>query len=86
MRRLLVLAAVFIVAAVTAGAIASAPGAKREGVPSFGHVFVIIGENTELSQVTANNAPYLMGTFKPKSAWLTGYFATTHYSEANTSR
>src|SRR5437879_11655774 len=54
-----------------------------EGVPAFGHVFVIIGENTELSQVTPGKAPYLIGTLKPESAWLTRYFAVTHYSEAN---
>jgi len=64
----------------------TAPGAGAtgtEGVPAFGHVFVIIGENTELSQVTAAKAPYLIGTIEPESAWLTHYFATTHYSEAN---
>ncbi|HYT29824.1 MAG TPA: alkaline phosphatase family protein [Actinomycetota bacterium] len=56
---------------------------KTEGVPAFGHVFVIIGENTEYSQVTPGKAPYLLGTLKPASAWLTNYFAVTHYSEAN---
>src|SRR5439155_20715498 len=49
----------------------------------FGNVFVIIGENTEITQLTKNNAPFLLGTIKPESAWLTHYFATTHYSEAN---
>ena len=33
-----------------------------EGVPAFGHVFVIMGENTELGQISANNSPYLIGT------------------------
>jgi hypothetical protein len=46
-------------------------------------VFVIVGENTQLSQLNMGNAPYLLGTLKPASAWLTYYFATTHYSEAN---
>ena len=54
-----------------------------EGVPAFGHVFVIMGENTELGQISANNSPYLIGTLKPRSAWLTDYFALTHFSEAN---
>ena len=56
---------------------------KTEGVPQFGNVFVIIGENTEITQLTKKNAPYLLGMVKPESAWLTNYWATTHYSEAN---
>lgn len=56
---------------------------STDGVPQFGNVFVIIGENTELSALTKNNAPYLLGTIEPNSAWLTNYWATTHYSEAN---
>jgi hypothetical protein len=54
-----------------------------EGVPSFGHVFVIIGENTELGQINKSDAPFLMGQIKPNAAWLTNYFAVTHFSEAN---
>lgn len=54
-----------------------------EGVPTFGHVFVIIGENTELGQINKSNAPFLLGTVRPDSAWLTNYFAATHFSEAN---
>jgi hypothetical protein len=54
-----------------------------EGIPPFGHVFVIIGENTELVQINAVNSPYLLGTLKTQSAWLTNYFALTHFSEAN---
>lgn len=54
-----------------------------EGVPALGHVFVIVGENTGLSQLSMGNAPYLLGTLKPASAWLANYFAATHYSEAN---
>jgi phosphatidylinositol-3-phosphatase len=56
---------------------------STDGVPQFGNVFVIIGENTELSALTKNNASYLLGTIKPNSAWLTNYWATTHYSESN---
>jgi hypothetical protein len=63
---------------------AGAVTTTNEGVPAFsGPVFMIIGENTQLSQLNAGNAPYLLGTLKPASAWLTDYWATTHYSESN---
>jgi hypothetical protein len=62
---------------------AGATAATVEGVPAFGHAFVIVGENTELGQVNKTNAPYLTGTLKPSAAWLTNYFAVTHFSEAN---
>ncbi len=62
---------------------ARAASAAHEGVPAFGHVFVIVGENTELVQVNAVDAPYLVGAVKPESAWLTNYFAVTHFSESN---
>ena len=51
--------------------------ADGEGVPSFGHVFLVVGENTSLSEVTPRNAPYLTGTLRPRAAWLTRYFALT---------
>jgi hypothetical protein len=54
-----------------------------EGVPRLGHVFVIIGENTTYDHVTSTNMPYLMGTFRPQSAWLTQYYGATHWSQAN---
>jgi phosphatidylinositol-3-phosphatase len=54
-----------------------------EGVPRFGHVFVIVGENTTYSHLNLTNAPYLMGNLRPRSAWLTGYRAATHWSQAN---
>src|SRR5258708_6073682 len=57
--------------------------APKEGVPAFGHVFLIIGENTTYSHLTTSNAPYLLGTIRPGSAWLTNYFAATHWSQAN---
>lgn len=66
-----------------AGPAAAGPPTKVDGVPQFGNVFVIIGENTELSALTKNNAAYLLGTIMPQSAWLTNYWATTHYSESN---
>jgi len=55
----------------------------QEGVPAFGHVFLIIGENTTYSHLKLSNAPYLLGTIQPQSAWLTNYFGTTHWSQAN---
>jgi hypothetical protein len=51
--------------------------------PSLGHVFLIVGENKELSAINSSNAPYIMGTLRHRSAWLTHYYAVTHHSEAN---
>jgi phosphatidylinositol-3-phosphatase len=74
-----------VAVAAVAGMAATPAGASggAEGVPALDHVFVIVGENTQLSQLNMGNAPYLLGTLMPASAWLTNYFATTHYSEAN---
>ena len=66
----------------TAAASPVAAGAA-EGVPAFGHVFLIIGENTTYSHLTATNAPYLLGTIRPHAAWLANYYAATHWSQAN---
>jgi hypothetical protein len=54
-----------------------------EGVPAFGHVFLIVGENTDLSQLNQNSAPYQLGSVRPNSAWLTNYWAISHYSTSN---
>jgi hypothetical protein len=85
MRRRSRLFAVPAVAALLVALTASSGRASPdlESVPSFGHVFLIIGENTDLSQLNKTNAPYQLGTIEPNSAWLTNYFALTHYSEAN---
>jgi phosphatidylinositol-3-phosphatase len=86
------LAASATVARAASAAIATAAGqprasssgpAPREGVPAFGHVFLIIGENTTYSHLTTTNAPYLLRTIKPRAAWLTNYYAATHWSQAN---
>jgi hypothetical protein len=78
------LIAVLALSAFGPGAAAlSAASHSREGVPSFGHVFLIIGENTDYSHLNPTNAPYLFGTIEPSSAWFTNYFAATHWSEAN---
>ena len=47
--------------------------ASTGAVPSFGHVFVIVGENTSLFQLNSTNAPYVMSTLMPESAWFTDY-------------
>jgi hypothetical protein len=74
------LAAVALVLAASGSAGATA---GREGVPALGHVFLIIGENTDYAHVTATNSPYTMLTLKPRSAWLSNYMAATHWSQAN---
>ena len=53
-------------------------------VPAFaGKVYVIVGENTSLSQLTMKNAPYQLGMIKPAGAWLTDYWGISHYSTSN---
>lgn len=59
------------------------PGPRQEGVPRFEHVFLIIGENTTYDLLNPTNVPYLMSTIKPNAAWLTQYYAATHWSQAN---
>ena len=65
------------------GIVSASPASLAEGVPAFGHVFLIIGENTTYSHLTATNAPYLLGTIRPQAAWLSNYYAATHWSQAN---
>ena len=83
MRMRLLLAAAVAVVGFSALAQASAAGGGAEGVPRFGHVFVIIGENTDYQHVTTTNAPYLTTTIRPSSAWFGNYFSATHWSQAN---
>src|ERR1700735_1500399 len=52
-------------------------------VPSFGHVFVIVGENKSLFQLSSSNAPYIMNTLKHESAWFTNYNDVTQGSLAD---
>jgi phosphatidylinositol-3-phosphatase len=49
-------------------------------VPQFGHVFLIVGENTSYSQITAKRAPYLTRTLRPEGAWLANYRTFTKSS------
>jgi hypothetical protein len=69
--------------AVTAAATAPVSASSFEGVPRFGHVFVIVGENTTYSHIKPSNMPYVFGTLKARSAWMTEYRGTTHWSQAN---
>jgi hypothetical protein len=62
---------------------ADAQVADAASVPRFNHVFVIVGENTELIQINRNSMPFFSQTFKPDSAWLTNYWATSHFSTSN---
>jgi Phosphoesterase family len=80
--RLLFTAAVAAVALAVLAQV-SAAGGGADGVPRFGHVFVIIGENTDYQHVTPTNSPYLMTSIRPSSAWFTSYYAATHWSQAN---
>ena len=59
------------------GASAADPSAAlgHDGVPAFGHVFVIIGENTARGNMSAAVAPYQFGTLKPASAWVNNYWS-----------
>jgi hypothetical protein len=56
-----------------------APAASA-ALPRFGHVFLIVGENTSYAELTASRAPYLTGTLRPRSAWFTHYGTFTQSS------
>ncbi len=83
LRTIVTTVALTLVAITASAGFASAAARTIEGVPALGHVFLIIGENVDYSHLTATNAPYLLGTIRPTSAWFTNYFAATHWSEAN---
>src|SRR5438552_4023533 len=52
-------------------------------VPALDHVYLIVGENTDLSQITQTHAPCQTSWVKPNSAWLTDYWGISHYSTSN---
>ena len=52
-------------------------------VPALDHVYLIVGENTDLSQITKTHAPFQTSWVKPNSAWLTNYWGISHYSTSN---
>jgi hypothetical protein len=72
-----------LVAAASAAPVTATSAPQARDVPRFGHVWVIIGENTTYSHLTMANAPFLLGTVRPEAAWLTNYYGATHWSEAN---
>jgi hypothetical protein len=77
-------ASVLAVAAIpmaTGSAHATDPSATV--VPPLDNVFLIVGENTSLSQLSAKDAPYQLGTIQPNSAWFTNYWGISHYSTSN---
>lgn len=81
--RLLLAAAVAALGLAALAQVSAAGGGADDRVPRFGHVFVIIGENTDYQHLTATNAPYLMTQIRPSSAWFTDHYAATHWSQAN---
>jgi hypothetical protein len=83
MRVRIVLAATIVALGLGGVTQVSAAGGGAEGVPRFGHVFVIVGENTDYQHLDSTNAPYLMTTLRPASAWFENYYAATHWSQAN---
>lgn len=77
-------------AAVAVGALLAlpdaAPGARSsasDAVPAFGHVFLIVGENTSFSELKPQHAPFIVGTLRPRGAWLTHYSGLADGSLAN---
>jgi hypothetical protein len=75
--------AAVLVALLVSPAAGGGGGGRVEGVPRFGHVFLIIGENTDYAHLTPTNAPYLMTSVRPRSAWLENHYSATHWSQAN---
>src|SRR5436309_1355941 len=69
-----------LLAALLASAVLLSGPAASAAVPRFGHVFLIVGENTSYSQVTAAHAPYLTRTLRPEGAWLANYRTFTKSS------
>ena len=61
---------VLVAVVLTAVAWAAVAPAARAAVPRFGHVFLIVGENTSYEQITAGHAPFLTRTVKPRGAWV----------------
>src|SRR5439155_26388198 len=55
----------------------------NEGVPRFGHVFLLIGENTNLRWITPASAPFMTHVLMPAPAWLTDYHGLHDGSLAN---
>jgi len=65
--------------AAAVAALPAAAGSRIEGVPAFGPVFVLIGEDTDYQHVDATDSPFMMNNLRPRSAWFTNYYAATHW-------
>jgi hypothetical protein len=61
---------VLLAMALAAMSSSAATPPARAAVPRFGHVFLIVGENTSYEQITPRHAPFLNETVKPQGAWL----------------
>ena len=48
--------------------------------PRFGHVFLIVGENTSYAQITPRHAPFLTGTVRREGAWVANDHSFTRSS------
>jgi hypothetical protein len=72
---ILLLSTIVLSASSAVGAADPPATATASGVPSFGHVFVIIGENTARTQLSARATPYLVNTLQPSSAWITNDYS-----------
>ena len=83
LRKLVSLAAFLTLSVMVPSGTTAHAATRLEGVPSFGHVFLIVGENTSLSELNKTNAPYQLGWVRHNSAWLTDYWAISHYSTSN---
>ena len=77
MRAAVAVTLALLVGSAGGGGTSQAGAATSEGVPALGHVFLIIGENTTYTHLKPSNAPYLLGTVRPRSAWLSNYYAAT---------
>jgi phosphatidylinositol-3-phosphatase len=82
-RPVLLLGVAALLAAGLAPLAPAGAGTRVEGVPRFDRVFLIVGENTSLSQLNAKDSPYQLGTLKPAAAWFTDYWGLSHWSTSN---
>ena len=70
--------ALLVAALLVASALGATPASAA--VPRFGHVFLIVGENTSYAQITTRHAPFLTRTVRPQGAWVTNDHSFTRSS------
>jgi hypothetical protein len=72
-------AAVAVTAAVVVGdGPSGTTAAAASRIPRASHVFVLVGENTSLGQLTTAVTRYIAGPLRRHSAWLVGYRGLAH--------